>query len=67
MQAVANQLKALDADLSPPRAGALPLHERPVHRVFEAPASCCAFGLIAALIGGLPQIKIAEERGLGFS
>jgi DNA repair protein RadC len=45
---------------SPPRADALPLRERPIHRVAEEPSACNVVELVAALIGGPRQIEIAE-------
>lgn len=45
---------------SPPRAEALPLRERPIHRVAEEPSACNVVELLAALIGGPRQIEIAE-------
>ncbi len=42
------------------RAEALPLCERPIHRVAEAPAACNVVELLSALIGGPRQIETAE-------
>lgn len=47
-------------EFNPSRAGMLPLHERPAHRVSEAPSACNVIELLAALIGGPHQIEIAE-------
>ena len=53
-------MKQLAFYQSPPRADALPLRERPVHRVAEAPTACNVIELLSALVGGPRQIETAE-------
>ncbi len=45
-------MKQLAFYQSPPRADALPLRERPVNRVAEAPTACNVIELLSALVGG---------------
>ena len=53
-------MKQLAFYQSLPRADALPLRERPVHRVAEAPTACNVIELLSALVGGPRQIETAE-------
>jgi len=56
----ANGAKQLAFYGAPPRAETLPLRERPLHRVAEAPAACNVIELLSALVGGPRQIETAE-------